>query len=239
MGKRNSDDMTCFIITPIGGNGTLIRRKIDGIIDEVLEPVLKECGFSILVSHRINDTGSVTNAIIRGVYESDLVIANLTGSNPNVMYEVALRHASAKPIIHITENIEELPFDINDQRTIAFVDDMAGALQLKEDLKSVIKGIDFDTIASNPVTEALEMKNLVNVPTQTAMEFPEMLLMMQEEIKQINKQLRIMRGEGISKKAPIVLECNDLSGNQKEFEMRVMKYYEELGKNFLSKKGML
>ncbi|MBQ9766148.1 MAG: hypothetical protein IJW18_08120 [Lachnospiraceae bacterium] len=184
---------TCFIITPIGGNGTAIRRKIEGIIDEVIEPVLSELNYIVSVSHRINEPGSVSREIIKNVYESDLVIANLTGNNPNVMYEVALRHASAKPIIHITENISDLPFDINDQRTIEYADDMAGAYQLKIDLREMIKCIEFDKPAANPITLALEEKNLVNIPESTSKDFGDMLIQLTDDIRQIKKEVAITK----------------------------------------------
>ena len=184
---------TCFIITPIGGSETAIRRKIDGIINEVIEPVLNELGYKVVVSHRINDSGSVTNAIIKGVYESELVIANLTGNNPNVMYEVALRHASAKPIIHVTEDISNLPFDINDQRTIPYTDDIAGAYQLKEDLKNMIEGIDFNKPATNPITLALEKKNLVNIPASASRDFGEMLFQLHDDMNQLKKEISTIK----------------------------------------------
>ena len=184
---------TCFIITPIGGSGTPTRRKIDGIINEVIEPVLSEIGYRVEVSHRINDSGSVTNAIIKKVYESELVIANLTGNNPNVMYEVALRHASAKPIIHITESISDLPFDINDQRTIEYTDDMAGAFQLKSDLQAMIEGIEVNVLVSNPVTVALEKKNLVNIPDSASKDFGDMLFLLHDDMMQLKKDLAVVK----------------------------------------------
>lgn len=188
-----NDKKTCFIITPIGGVGSAVRRKTDGIIEEVIEPILAEVGYKIVVSHRIEESGSVTNAIIRGVYESDLVIANLTGNNPNVMYEVALRHASAKPIIHITENISELPFDINDQRTIEYTDDMAGACKLKEDLKKQIQNIKYDEVAENPVTHALEKKNLVNIPEASSKDLSELLYQLLDNVKHIKNEMKVVK----------------------------------------------
>ena len=209
MANTKDSKKKCFIITPIGGNGSAIRRKIDGIIDEVIEPVLNEFDYEMRVSHRINDSGSVTNTIIRDVYESDLVIANLTGNNPNVMYEVALRHASAKPIIHITENISDLPFDINDQRTIPYTDDMAGAFQLKEDLKIMIQNINFSEPALNPITLALEKKNLVNIPESASKDFEDMLFQLTDDMKQLRKEVTYIK------------EDKMIKGN----ELKTLKFY--------------
>lgn len=186
---QNTEQKKCFVITPIGPVGSPIRRKVDGLIDEVIQPVMKELGYKVQVSHRINDNGTMTPTIIKNVYNCDLAIANLTGNNPNVMYEVALRHASAKPIIHITENVSDLPFDINDQRTIEYSDDMSGALELKEKLKRMVESIDFSLPVSNPVTDALEKKDIVNIPQETTVDFTEILSDIQSEIKYIKREL--------------------------------------------------
>ena len=52
---------TCFVITPIGENGSITRRKIDGLIDEVIRPVLEKLNYTVIVSHRINDSGTMTS----------------------------------------------------------------------------------------------------------------------------------------------------------------------------------
>lgn len=212
---------TCFIVTPIGGNGSSIRRKIDGIIDEVIQPVLDEFDYEMLVSHRICDSGSVTNAIISKVYESDLVIANLTGNNPNVMYEVALRHASAKPIIHITENIGDLPFDINDQRTIPYTDDMAGAVLLKQELRNMIKSINFEELAVNPVTLALGKRNLVNLPESVNKDFAEVFMQILDEVKMLSKEVAMLKGSKFMRDRfynymQLIYERNFLNDNEKK-----------------------
>lgn len=186
----------CFIITPIGPTDSITRRKVNGLIDEVIEPVLSDLGYAVVVSHRITDSGTMTAAIIRNVYHADLAIANLTGNNPNVMYEVALRHACAKPIIHITEDVSSLPFDINDQRTIEYMDDMHGAHELKEKLYEMVKNISNDGPVSNPITDALEKKNLVNIPEESTIEINSLLTLIQNEIKDIRREMTILRRSG-------------------------------------------
>lgn len=179
----------CFVITPIGPANSPIRRKIDGLIDEVIEPVMKELGYEVEVSHRISESGTMTAAIIKRVYNSDLVIANLTGNNPNVMYEVALRHASAKPIIHITENVAELPFDVNDQRTIQYADDMFGAIELKKILKEMIESIDFSISSNNPITDALG-KTVVTVPQEQKVDLTDMLSEIMSTLNELKMEIK-------------------------------------------------
>lgn len=159
-------EKTCFIITPIGDEKSPIRRHIDGVIESAIEPVLKEFKYKLDVSHKSYNSGSIKSEIIKSIFESDLVIANLTYQNPNVMYEVAIRHCVAKPIIHISENINEIPFDINSHRTFDYVNDMHGVEALKEKIRKAITDIESSTDISNPVIDSLKTTKIIDLPNQ-------------------------------------------------------------------------
>lgn len=144
----------CFIITPIGDEGSDIRRHIDGVNNAAIRPALDK-EYEIKVAHESYNTGSITKEVILDIYESDLVIANLTGLNPNVMYELAIRHAVRKPVIQIMEKGESLPFDITTERTLFYVNDFSGVLELKEKISNMVKNIE-DKENSNPIYDALK-----------------------------------------------------------------------------------
>lgn len=149
----NTKERKCFIITPIGEANSKIFRKAKGVIDSVIKPVLIENNFSdIKPAYEISESGMIGNQIIEHIMTDDLVVANLTNNNPNVMYELAVRHIIAKPIIHICENGTVLPFDIKDSRTIFYNDDMYGTEELKRSFNEYVINIDYSNeYVNNPI----------------------------------------------------------------------------------------
>lgn len=148
------DKKHCFIVTPIGGNGSDIRRATDGVISSVIRPLLQSHGYETHVAHEISKSGSINRQIIKHILDDDLVIANLTGLNPNVMYELAVRHATAKPVLTISEEGTKLPFDVADERTIFYTNDMSGVSELTAQLDLAIQSIKTNESHDNPVTRA-------------------------------------------------------------------------------------
>lgn len=146
----------CFIITPIGNDGSETRKRAEGVISAVIEPVLNDNNYEIIISHRISDSGSITNQIIGHILNDSLVIANLTGLNPNVMYELAVRHAKRKPVICIIEKNTQLPFDLAGDRTIFYDDNMASVTLTKKALDEAIKSIKDDEKLDNPIYRAIQ-----------------------------------------------------------------------------------
>ncbi len=167
--EKKIQNNNCFVITPIGAQDGRERRFADGITKEVIEPVLKEFDMTPIVAHRISETGSINDQVIQHIYKDKLAICNLTGLNPNVMYELGVRYTMRKHTILICEQGTRLPFDIITERTIFYTNDIAGSAELKEQLKDMISTIDYSSEPENPIFKVLDFdKAMGNVKDEGA-----------------------------------------------------------------------
>lgn len=160
MDKKNIKKK-CFIITPIGNEGSEIRMKAEGIISAVIAPVLEKTGYKMFVAHKISESGSITNQIIGHIVSDELVIANLTGLNANVMYELAVRHAIRKPVICIIENGTQLPFDLVSDRAIFYNDNMLSVNYTQDALAKAINELKDSEKPDNPIYRAIKNESII------------------------------------------------------------------------------
>ncbi len=152
----------CFVISPIGDDGTETRRRADQVFKHVIEPAAQECDYQAIRADQISKPGIITSQIIKHLAEDPLVIADLAGHNPNVFYELAIRHVARKPVIQITEVGEAIPFDVAPTRAIQLDHkDLESASLCKQNLVKQIRSVESNTTDfDNPISNAIDLQLL-------------------------------------------------------------------------------
>ena len=110
----------CFVISPIGLEGTEIREHSDNVIEFIIGPAMKELGIHAYRSDHNLSAGKITEQMFKSLLRDDLCIAILTYHNPNVFYELAIAQSAARPTIIMIEKGTAIPFDLHDMRAIEY-----------------------------------------------------------------------------------------------------------------------
>ena len=115
-----TESKDCFVISPIGEAESETRKRSDQVLRHIIRPAAEECGYRAVRADEIDKPGIITSQVIQRVVGDSLVIADLTESNPNVFYELAIRHAIRKPLVQIIQKGKRIPFDVAGARTVHF-----------------------------------------------------------------------------------------------------------------------
>ena len=173
---------TCFVISPIGESTSDIRKNADDLLNYIITPVVQKYNYKTIRADAISQAGDITLQIIEKLIEADLVVADLTNHNANVLYELAIRHASRRPVVHMIENGQRPPFDVQNFRAIPHdVRNIAIAEQAKAELDRQVKHFDDDeTIsATNPIAIAVDIDFLKRSENITERSFASLLASIQ------------------------------------------------------------
>jgi len=169
----------CFVIAPIGEPNSDVRKRSDQVFTHVIEPAAEACGYRAQRPHEIPDPGIITRQIIDRLINDPMVVADLTGHNANVFYELAIRHATRKPLVQMIEEGEQIPFDVSAVRTIKINHrDLDSAAAARRELERHIRSAENDPLqVDNPITSAIDLKRLQESgePQQALMRCPRTL----------------------------------------------------------------
>ena len=134
----------CSVIMPFGkkeNNGSEI--DFNSVYNEFIKPAFESAGFRVLRSDKdIFKQGEyIIQEIWRLINRSRLIVADVTGRNSNVFYELGISHTVGRDVIIITQNEKDVPFDIQGLHYIKYSIDENGKQNLKGDLDKLLKDV--------------------------------------------------------------------------------------------------
>lgn len=129
----------CLYLTPIGNPGSAIRDRADAWFSKIVAPAITGAGYVPLRADKLLDTGSISIQIFKHLVDDPMVVADLTDGNPNVYYELAVRHATRKPAVHLIRRGDLIPFHVATLRAVIVDDSEVETLQTSQsDLSQAI-----------------------------------------------------------------------------------------------------
>jgi len=131
---RQEEDL-CFVLMPFGDD--MLQQVYEVHIKPTVERVGLQC-------KRVDDMlgpAAIMVDIWKGIKSARVVLAELTGQNPNVFYELGLCHAIGKDAILMAQDIKDVPFDVRHRRTIIYTPTPRGCKQLEEVLGKTLEAL--------------------------------------------------------------------------------------------------
>lgn len=151
---------SCFVIAPIGEPGSDTRKRSDQVLKYIIKPVAESLGFAAVRADQIAESGLITTYVIQHIVDDAMVVADLTDHNPNVFYELAIRHAHRKPYVQMIHRGQRIPFDLAGVKTLAFDNqDLDSVEEAKAELQRLMQASrDGITSMASPISLAIDMQ---------------------------------------------------------------------------------
>lgn len=152
-----SDKLFAFVLMPFGTD-----------FDDVYKVGIKEVAASLdVVAERVDEQSfseTILERIYRQIEAADFIIADMTGRNPNVFYEVGYAHAKKRPVILITKDENDIPFDLRHHRHLIYGNKIT---DLRDKLTADIKWIKAEIERSRTVPITVSHRPLTGDLTKT------------------------------------------------------------------------
>ena len=110
---RKADWPEVFVLMPFAGT-------LRPVYEDHIKEVVSDLGLRVDRADNFLGAGSIMTDVWSAIHAARVVVADCTGRNPNVFYEIGLAHAIGKQTILISQSRDDIPFDIQHLRTIHY-----------------------------------------------------------------------------------------------------------------------
>jgi hypothetical protein len=124
---HRGSQLSAFVMMPF-------RPKFVHNYETVIAPALETCGLQSQLAPNIQESRDIMSNIYQGIWNSRLVVADLTGLNANVFYELGIASTLNKQVLLLTQDMDQLPFDLRRDRVLKYEDTAGGRAKLGTEL---------------------------------------------------------------------------------------------------------
>ena len=133
---KNEETKKCFALMPF-------QEILDSYYKEIIKPALEIMGYQVKRADEIYGTRPIIDDIVSEISEADILVADVTGKNPNVNYELGYAHALHKEVIIITQDLMDIPFDYKHRRVVVYNPmEIGWQEKLKNDLMKTVEAVE-------------------------------------------------------------------------------------------------
>lgn len=128
---------SCFVVQPFAA-------PLGSYYEKIYKPAIEKAGLTpVRADADIFGTGKIMDQVWTGINAAKVLVAELTSRNPNVFYELGLAHALRKPVVLISSNEEDVPFDLHHIRVIYYdvTDPFWGTKLLEKVAENILSAI--------------------------------------------------------------------------------------------------
>lgn len=151
----------CFVLMPISGTKSCTEAEWTGIFENMIKPAVTGSRLGFECERAKPRTGAFIKDILEGLNKADLVIADLTDKNPNVCYELGIRHTLKNRTILIAQNMDDVPSDLQSYWVVIYEKDLTGASEFKKKVREILREMQKDPDKpDSPIADFLQLKNI-------------------------------------------------------------------------------
>ena len=136
-------------------------EEFSAVYSGFIKTTLEEAGYEVSRADELISHQNILKDIVRGIGVADLIVADLTSANPNVYYELGLAHALGKKVILLTQEVSEIPFDLQAYRVVEYSTHFAEIDAARKSLREIAEGALSDSAAfGNPISDFLGLSRV-------------------------------------------------------------------------------
>lgn len=130
------EEKSCFVLMPFNN-----EFNLQEIYQDSVKKVIESLGFTCKRADDIYETKPIVETIWEQINKSKFIIADLTNKNANVFYELGVAHTVGKEVILLSQNIDDVPFDLRHLKIILYETTPRGVMNLEKQLESMVQSV--------------------------------------------------------------------------------------------------
>jgi hypothetical protein len=126
-GKPSSEKFDVFVIRPF-------EERFTKVLETAIRPACKRRALTVGFGKDLYSSKQIITEVWSLIFNAKAIVADCTSLNPNVFYEIGIAHTLGRYVILLTQNLRELPYDLQHLKTIEYAPDANGLKALEDTL---------------------------------------------------------------------------------------------------------